>query len=94
LNTSAIKDEELPDQLSDYSSSRRILLHAVSYEYYDTRGYNRDSSVGIETGYGLDGLGSIPGRSKRDFFTPQRPDRLWAPPNLLSDGYRGFFPRV
>jgi hypothetical protein len=32
---------------------------------------NRDSSVGIVTGYGLDGPGSIPG-SARFFFSPQR----------------------
>jgi hypothetical protein len=36
----------------------------------------RDSSVGITTGYGLDGLGSVLGMRKRLFFSPQRPDRL------------------
>jgi hypothetical protein len=35
---------------------------------------SRDSSVGIATGYWLDGQGSIPGRGKRFFSTPQRPD--------------------
>jgi hypothetical protein len=54
---------------------------------------SRDSSVGIETDYGLDFWGSIPGRGKIFFFTPQRPDRLWGPPSLLSNGYRGIFPR-
>jgi hypothetical protein len=29
----------------------------------------------------------------RIFSFPQRPDRLWGPPNLLSNAYRGFFPR-
>jgi hypothetical protein len=28
----------------------------------------------------------------RDFTSPRRPDRLWDPPNLLSNGYRRFFP--
>jgi hypothetical protein len=52
---------------------------------------SRMSSVGIETGYGLDGLGLIPG-SARIFFSPQHPDRLWDPPNLLSNGYPELFP--
>jgi hypothetical protein len=38
--------------------------------------------------YGLDGLGSIPG-SARFFSSPQRPDRFWGPPNLLSNENRG-----
>jgi hypothetical protein len=47
----------------------------------------RNSSVGIATGYRLDGRGSIPGRGKGFFSTPQRPDgptqsrKLW----LLGD---------
>jgi hypothetical protein len=54
---------------------------------------NRDSSVGIATGYRLDGRSSIPGRDKI-FSSPQRPDRLWGPPSLLFNGYRGSFPGV
>jgi hypothetical protein len=34
-------------------------------------------------GYGLDGRGSITGRSNRYFSSFQRPDRLWVPPSLL-----------
>jgi hypothetical protein len=50
-----------------------------------------DNSVSIATGYGLDGrrvsvrvpLGSA------IFSSPRRPDRLWGPPSLFSNGYRG-----
>jgi hypothetical protein len=49
------------------------------------------SSVGIATGYGLDDPGSILG-SARFFSSPQRPDRLWDPPSLISNGYRDSFP--
>jgi hypothetical protein len=45
---------------------------------------SQDSSLGIGTDYGL---GSVPYRSKILFYSSQRPDRLWVPPNLLSNGY-------
>jgi len=45
------------------------------------------SSVGIATGYGLDGPGSNPG-GERDF--PHLSDRPWGPPSLLYNGYRVF----
>jgi hypothetical protein len=35
----------------------------------------QDSSVGVAMGYGLISQGSIPGRGKRLFFTPQCPDQ-------------------
>jgi hypothetical protein len=52
---------------------------------------SRGSVVGIATGYRLDGRGvgvRVP-VGLRIFFSPSRPDRLWGPPNLLSNGYRG-----
>jgi hypothetical protein len=41
--------------------------------------------------YGLHNWGSIPGKGKRplSLSPPQRPDRLWGPPNLVSNGYWG-----
>jgi hypothetical protein len=55
----------------------------------------RDSVVGIATGYGLDdrGVGLQVTVGVRIFTSSRRPDRLWGPPNLLSNGYLGFFPR-
>jgi hypothetical protein len=45
-------------------------------------------SVGIATGFGLDGRGSISGEDKI-FFSPQCPDRFWGPlrvPGALPPG--------
>jgi hypothetical protein len=55
---------------------------------------NRDSAVGIATGYGLDdqGVGVRIPVGARIFTSPCLPDRLWGPPNL-SNVYRGLFPQ-
>jgi hypothetical protein len=45
------------------------------------------SSVGIATGYGLDGPGSNPGGGEIFCTCPDRPR---GPPNLLYNGYRVF----
>jgi hypothetical protein len=51
--------------------------------------------VGIATAYGLDDRGvgvRVPVVST--FFSSSRhPDGFWGPHNLLSNGYRGLFPR-
>jgi hypothetical protein len=56
---------------------------------------DRDSAVSVATGYVLDdrGVGVRVPVEGRFFSPPQRPDRLRGPPSLLSNGYRGIFPR-
>jgi len=46
-------------------------------------------------GYGLDYRGSRVGFPEGGwgfFPSPPRPERLWGPPSLLSNGYRELFP--
>jgi hypothetical protein len=52
---------------------------------------SRDSVVGMATSYGLDdrGVGIRVPVGSRIFSFPNRPDRLWDPPNLLCNEYRG-----
>jgi hypothetical protein len=55
----------------------------------------RDSSVGTATGCGLDDREvrvGVPVGS-RILSSPRCPDRLWGPPSLLSNGYRGLLPQ-
>jgi hypothetical protein len=53
---------------------------------------SRDSSVGVGTGYRLDGRGSITGRDKIFVSIPKRQDRLCGPPYTIGIGE--FFPGV
>jgi hypothetical protein len=46
----------------------------------------RDSSVGIETGYGLDIRSLILDRGNKCLFSPQCADQLWSSPNIQSNG--------
>jgi hypothetical protein len=50
---------------------------------------SRDSSDGMEMGYGLEGQGPILCGSKRFFSSPQRPNRLWGPPASYPMGTGG-----
>jgi hypothetical protein len=55
----------------------------------------RVSAVRMATGYGLDdqGVGVLIPVGSRIFFSPRRPNRLWGPPRLLFNGYRGDLPQ-
>jgi hypothetical protein len=72
-----------------------LFLFFIAFYSLHSSSMSRDSSVGIATGYKLDGRGEgvrIPVRA--GFFSfPRCPDRLWGPPNLLSNGYRKLFPQ-
>jgi hypothetical protein len=50
-----------------------------------------EQGAGIATGYGLDdrGVGVRVPVGSRIFTSPRRPDRLWGPPSLVSNGYWG-----
>jgi hypothetical protein len=56
---------------------------------------SQDGAVGIATAYGLDdcGVGVRVPLYSRHFSSSRRPERMWVPPNLLANGYRGPFPR-
>jgi hypothetical protein len=73
-----------------------VLLHTFVSFLYGTNGEpeSGDIAVGTATGYRLDdkGVGVRVPVGARLFPSPCRLDRLWGPPSLLYNGYRGFFP--
>jgi hypothetical protein len=71
---------------------RCATLHICSYQFPAiANNRSRDRSVGVEMSYGLGRPRSVPGRGKIFFSSPKRPDSLWAPPSLLTNGYWGLF---
>jgi hypothetical protein len=52
---------------------------------------SRNNRAGVLKGYGMEVWGSIPGRFKRFLFSPQRRNRLWGPPRLLTNGHWQLF---
>jgi hypothetical protein len=54
------------------------------------------SSVSVVSSYRLDDRANVirsPAEAKGFLFYPLCPDRLWGPPSVLYNGYRGSFPR-
>jgi hypothetical protein len=73
-----------------------VVLHEHNiFRSYSKEEWIRDSVIGVATGYGLDdrGTGARVPVGPRIFASPRRPDRLWGPPDLLSNGDGGLFPR-
>jgi hypothetical protein len=60
---------------------------------YTTHGSSKDPRYLSRYSNGLHGRGSISGKVMGFVSTPQRPDRLCGPRSLISNGYRGLFPR-
>jgi hypothetical protein len=71
-----------------YSESKHISLNKTHIFINNQQMHcGPDSSVGIATGYGLDGHGSNPGGSDIVRTCPAWP---WGPTSLLCNGYRVF----
>jgi hypothetical protein len=54
--------------VTDLKMLKRVVIFTVPIHDFGSH----DSLVGIASGYGFDGRGSIPGRVKKLFSTPQR----------------------
>jgi hypothetical protein len=78
---------EATDSSENWSRLHVVLLIVIIIIFWFLFG-SRDSSVGIATGWTA--RVRFPARF---IFSPQRPLRLWGPPSLLSNGYRGLFLR-
>jgi hypothetical protein len=67
---------------------RQSTVHSIIFVQNACSYYGPGSSIGIATGYGLDGPGSNPSGGGEIFHTCR--DRPWGPPSLLYNGYRVF----
>jgi hypothetical protein len=77
------------------NTGEKIVFIFLNLEKFSSPLGTRDRVVGMATNYGLEDRGvgvRVPVRS-RIFSSPDRPDRILGPSNLLSKGYRGLFLR-
>jgi hypothetical protein len=65
----------------------KIKIHTIILAFPSIR----MADVGVATGCELVGRGTIPSRDKI-FSSPQRSERFYGPPNLLSSGHQESFP--
>jgi hypothetical protein len=79
--------------LWNYCNIHSRYTHTLHLNYCPYNSRRRDSSVIQRWAMGWMIGGSSPGRGWEFFSSPPRPDRLWAPPSLLSNGYEGLFSR-
>jgi hypothetical protein len=79
--------------LTETSAVLRYLSLQIRYVFNSTNIVSQDSSVGIATGYGLVGWGSILGGGTTLFSFSQRPGQFWGPPSFLACDYRALLPR-
>jgi hypothetical protein len=85
-----------PDRRCGKSATNRLSYGMARYYVtYSPSCRSQDSVVGIAISYGLDDreVGVRVPVELRIFSSPDRPDRLWGPLNLLSNGYSWLFPR-
>jgi hypothetical protein len=75
---------------------KKRMLEDIKTGLINERGSEPGSSGSIVSGYGLNDRAievRSPAEAKGFFLYPLCPDRLWGPPSLLYNGYRGSFPR-
>jgi hypothetical protein len=65
-----------------------LLFNAHSLRYVHDDSWINDALWAGRSGF----YGSIPGGGWEFFSSTPRPERLWGPPNLLSNGYQRLFP--